>query len=112
MLLASAGSYAFLAGIAQVATRGPGPAAAAAMELSTSTLWAVTAAAGWAPAVGGTVVLLRPEKGRRSVRDARAARQRAARATAVTAVVAVVVSMLSVNTAGAESGHPRPLPKW
>ncbi|MFF3606686.1 NPP1 family protein [Streptomyces sp. NPDC002463] len=110
LLAASAGSYAVLAGIAQVATRDPGPGAA--MELSTSTVWAVVATAGWALAVGGAVVRFYPAAGQRSVRDVRAARQRAVRGTVVTAVVAMVASALSVSTAGAASGHPKPLPKW
>ncbi|MER7538979.1 NPP1 family protein [Streptomyces sp. NPDC097704] len=110
LLAASAGSYAVLVGIAQVATRDPGPAAA--MELSTSTVWAVAATACWALTVGGAVVRFYPATGQRSTRDVRAARQRAVRGTVVTAVVAVVASTLSVSSAGAEPGHTKPLPKW
>ncbi|QFZ78441.1 hypothetical protein GFH48_38850 [Streptomyces fagopyri] len=110
LLAASAGSYAALAGIAQVATSDPG--STAAMELSTSTAWAVAAAAGWALAVGGAIVRFYPAAGQRSPRDAGAARQRAVRATAVTAAVAVVASVLSATTATAAPAHPRPLPKW
>ncbi|SEE58299.1 NPP1 family protein [Streptomyces sp. TLI_105] len=109
LLAASAGSYAVLAGIAQVATGAPGPGAT--MELSTSTVWAVAATAGWALAVGGAVVRFYPATGRRSARDVLAARRRAVRGTAVTAVVALVASAISVSTAGAASG-PKPLPKW
>ncbi|MFF3257229.1 NPP1 family protein [Actinacidiphila glaucinigra] len=110
LLAASAGSYAVLAGVAQVATRDPG--GTAVMELSMSTVWAVVAAAGWALAVGGAVVRLYPATGQRSDRAVRAARQRAVRATAVTAAVAVVASVLTVSTAAAAPAQPQPLPKW
>ncbi|MFE7751946.1 NPP1 family protein [Streptomyces sp. NPDC057428] len=110
LLAASAGSYVVLVGIAHVATRDPG--AAAVMELSTSTVWTIAAAAGWALAVGGAVVRFYPATGRRSARDVRVARQRAVRGATVTAVVALVASVLSVGTAGAASGQTQPLQKW
>ncbi|MFJ2397251.1 NPP1 family protein [Streptomyces sp. NPDC087843] len=110
LLAASVGSYAVLTGIAQVATSEPGTAAT--MELSTSTVWAVAAAAGWALAVGCLVVRCYPATGQRSTRDARGARQRAVRGTAVTAAVAVVASVLSASTATAAPAHTHPLPKW
>lgn len=77
LLAASAGTYAVLAGVAQVATSDPG--GSAAMELSMPTAWAVVAAAGWALVVGGAVVRFLPAKMQRPVRDVRAARQRAVR---------------------------------
>ncbi|MFF4247064.1 NPP1 family protein [Streptomyces sp. NPDC001822] len=111
LLTASAASYAFLAGLAQVATREPG--ATAAMELSTSTVWAVVAAAGWALAVGGVIVRFYPGAERRSYRSVRAARQRAVRGTAVTIAVAVVASLVSAGTAAADSPYPQgPPQKW
>ncbi|WP_399946549.1 NPP1 family protein [Streptomyces sp. BBFR25] len=110
LLAASAGSYAVLAAVAQVATREPG--SGAAMELSTSTAWAVAAAAGWALAVGGAVVRFHSGTVQRSGRDVRNARQRVVRGTAITAAVAVVASVLSAGTAAAAPPPPRPLPKW
>ncbi|MDX3235201.1 NPP1 family protein [Streptomyces sp. ME03-5709C] len=110
LLAASAGSYAVLAGVAQVATSDPG--GTAVMELSMSTVWAVLAAAGWALAVGGAVVRFHPATGQRSVKAVRAARQRAVRGTAVAAAVAVVASVLTASTASAATAQTQPLPKW
>ncbi|MGW2036223.1 NPP1 family protein [Streptomyces sp. NPDC001761] len=110
LLAASAGAYAALTGIAQVATRDP--EAASVMQVSTSTAWAVVAAAGWALVVGGAVVRLHPSTRRRPARDVRAARQWAVRGTAVAAAVAVVASVLSAGAATAASAQPRPLPRW
>lgn len=110
LLAASAGGYAALAGVAQVATRDAG--GAAAMELSTSAVWAVVAAAGWALAAGGALVRFYPAKGQRSARDVRAARQWTVRGAAVAAAVAVVASVLSVGTSAAAPPRPQPLTKW
>ncbi|MFI8004252.1 NPP1 family protein [Streptomyces sp. NPDC086010] len=110
LLTASAASYAALAGFAQVVTHEPG--AAAAMELSTSTLWAVVATAGWALAVGGVMVRFYPGTDRRSPRSVRAARQRAVRGTAVAVAVAVVASLVSAGTATASPDPQGPPQKW
>ncbi|MCZ0983255.1 NPP1 family protein [Streptomyces diastatochromogenes] len=109
LLAASAGSYAVLAGVAQVVSRDAGPAGT--MELSTSTVWAVAATAGWALAVG--VPSWASTAPRAAFGAGRAGRAAAGRAgTAVTAVVAVVASVLSVHAAAAAPGPVKPLPKW
>ncbi|MDX3097785.1 NPP1 family protein [Streptomyces sp. ME19-03-3] len=110
VLAASAGSYAVLTGVAQVATGDPG--GTAVMELSMSTVWAVVAAAAWALAVGGAVVRFYPATRQRPVKAVRAARHRAVRGTAVAAAVAVIASVLTAGTAAAAPTPTQPLPKW
>lgn len=98
LLVASAAGYAGLTGLLQIATREP--AGTSGMELTTSALGAVGAAACWALLAGGAVVRFHPSgavPGPRRV--VVAARRRGVRDVAVAVAVALVGSLVSAGPA-------------